>query len=163
MVIDPITNAELMGGLTLSANPEVRFCDGGKTVCIGSFPFAMRPMKLRCFDIERKVELRRHPRVQNGAPFEIAQGAAVLLASDMSRPAVPFLIGFLMEDGNPLVAHAWVLWDMRSGKEIARMPYQLQDRQAKKKSHLPAQAALSPDGRRIAVGCGDFLRVYEVL
>jgi hypothetical protein len=51
----------------------------------------------------------------------------------------------------------WVIWDYRTGRELARLGY-------KKARHGFAfsPAVVSPDGRRVAIGGGDVLHLYEV-
>jgi hypothetical protein len=171
VISDPVTGKVLSKGPRLPGyNPEVHFGDAGKIVCTATEASDARSNRMICFDIPSGVEILPKPSVRNGTPFELARNSSVLLASDVYCCTNPNV-------DEPPIRVSRVIWDLRSGKELARMRFQMQSQKSStgllsvggggveynvESTGVLAPAALSPEGERVAYGCNDLLRIYQI-
>jgi hypothetical protein len=142
-----VDGGDAVGRLPESIGSMLRFGEKGRVLCRASPPGGGF---LACWDF-RSGERMAHPEVEGGAPMDVSGERSVVVATNSAYSLSPFEVtgrrGLL----------GWVIWDYRTGRELARLGY-------KKARHGYAfsPAAVSPDGRHVAIGGGDVLHLYEI-
>lgn len=136
-----------VGRLPESSGSVLRFGEKGKVLCKGYMP---GHGVLACWDLATGGRVA-HPELVGGAPMDVSSESSVVVAteSDAQRD--------LMSDTTRWRMLHWIVWDYRSGRELARLPYK-----RARHGYEASPAAISPDGRRVAIGAGDLLRLYEI-
>jgi hypothetical protein len=157
-LIDPMSGDLLRRLPPAKFNPRFQFGAGGKVLCVGQHPAGTFDLRMSCYRTNDGAEAIQ-PNVRNGAPFDVARNAPVLIATDETVHAVPFSFD------TELRVESWIVWDLAQGRELARLPHQKQNRHLKltaveKHGGEVARAALSPNGDQVATGADDLLRVY---
>jgi hypothetical protein len=141
----------ISGGLT-----SLRFGAKGEVLCVGGYPASG---ELACYSATYGSKVARHPTIKGGAPFDVSIDNTMVLASEGVEHYNPFTERTRDE------WKAWVVWDFRSGRDVARLKYRTQRTGrsvGKKEEKIPFASAISPDGRRFAIAGEDVVQLYEI-
>jgi hypothetical protein len=147
-LINPLTGKRLSQDRDMAAYfSRVQFGDSGRSYCIAS-------VSVRCFDVLTGNELFPRPPVRHGEPFDIARDVPVLATTDSYGSSSPFAIA--LDLNGKFYVKSVVVWDLRSGVELARIKGQ------KQRGDSPARVAMAPLGKYLAVAADDVLSLYEI-
>ena len=137
------------------------FADSGKAICGGS-EAETKKLPVSCWDVDTGREIADAPNVRGGSPLAAAAHASRIAVSDYSRVRESL---FSYEFGEKL--KRMVVWDFRSGEEIAswhpgHQSYNDLGPVPPKHSKELCPFAISPDGQYIAEGCNGVVRLYRI-
>jgi hypothetical protein len=140
--------------------PIARFGDSGKVLCQAEPP-GNYAQQVKCYDAETGTRILPGPPARTVAPFDVARDRAVIVATDAYRTNT--LLGY----NSVLHIESWIVWDLRQGREVARIKHGEQGSSLKftkrdRVSVEPIRAAISPDARHLATGMDDVLRIYDL-
>jgi hypothetical protein len=125
----------------------LRFGEKGGALCKADYP---SHGSLACYDLTTGQQFS-NPDVIGGAPFDVSLDSSIVVATDGTA-------SHDMRSGESTAGISnWVVWDYRTGREIARLRYRRQ-----RHAYAFSPAAVAPAGRRFVVGAGGKLRMYEI-
>jgi WD40 repeat protein len=169
VIVDPATKRELhrwpttdsWEGWTVQLMAGAVFADSGKAICCGS-EAETKKLPVSCWDVDTGEKIADAPNVRGGNPIEAAAQASRIVVSDYSRVRESL---FSYEFGEKL--KRMVVWDFRSGEEIASwhpgyQAYNDLGPVPPKHSKDLCPFAISPDGQYIAEGCNGVVRLYGI-
>jgi hypothetical protein len=145
---------------------EMRFAENGKSLCsaggVGGFSERVKGFA-NCWDVDTGEKTAETHAVEGGAPMATAAKAATAIITDLRYQ--PYII----MDGGATVQRRRVVWDFKTGQEIASWRPGLQRylmQLGKDKSDWyssPFPFAISPNGQYVIEGGNGVMRLYEIL
>jgi hypothetical protein len=137
------------------------FADGGKAICNGSDVETADRAPVTCWEVDTGVKIAVAPTVSGGFPIRSSLHASRIVASDYRRRKIPFS----NEYSSALKCR--VVWDFRTGKEIASwnpdfQSYRFRAISPPKQVNEPFRFAISPDGQYVLEGGNGILRLYRI-
>jgi hypothetical protein len=154
-IVNPITGEEKHRFRIIVGSGSLHFGNLGTVLCAGRYP-SMGP--LVCYDVRSAKLIGRHPNILGGSPLDVSLNDMIVLASDGSS----YGSAFTKRRGNTL--KAWVVWDVRTGRDLVRLKYRTQRRSASPafSFEIPFASAISPDGRSFAIAGDGALSLYAI-
>ena len=135
------------GSFAAGSASMLRFGEKGGALCKADYP---SHGSLACYDLTTGQQFS-NPDVIGGAPFDVSLDSSIVVATDGTA-------SHDMRSGESTAGISnWVVWDYRTGREIARLRYRRQ-----RHAYAFSPAAVAPAGRRFVVGAGGKLRMYEI-
>jgi hypothetical protein len=135
-----------VGTVPHSTGSMLRFGEKGAVLCKADYPARG---SLACYEIATGQKFG-HPLLVGGAPFDVSLDNSIVVATDGTS-----VYNVLESTGYHGLSH-WVVWNYRTGEEIARYRYQGQ-----RHAYAYSPCAVTPDGRRFLLA-GTSLKMYEI-
>jgi hypothetical protein len=135
-----------VGVVPRSTGSMLRFGEKGSVLCKADYPARG---SLACYELATGQRFG-HPLVVGGAPFDVSLDSSIVVATDGTS-----LYNVLAATGSHGLSH-WVVWNYRTGEEIARYRYKGQ-----RHAYAFSPCAVTPDGRRFLLA-GTTLRMYQI-
>jgi WD40 repeat protein len=164
LIVDPLSRAVLRRSPGNEA-PGGKFADSASAICDGSDVEAAERAPVTCWEVDSGKKIGEAPTINGGDPMATALHASRVVASDYRRRKVPFSSEIIE------VFRRRVVWDFRSGKELASWrpdfqswDYQIELDPLKPLKHVrePFKFAISPDGEYIVEGGNGIIRLYKI-
>lgn len=135
-----------VGLVPRSTGSMLRFGEKGSVLCKADYPARG---SLACYELATGQKFG-HPILVGGAPFDVSLDSSIVVATDGSS-----VYNVLAATGSHGLSH-WVVWNYRTGEEIARFRYQRQ-----RHAYAYSPCAVTPDGHRFLLA-GTSLKMYEI-
>ena len=156
LIVDPTTGKVMQRwpSAEIPAASTLRFADRGRVICGGAREIA----PVRCWSVDTGKRVAEAAGVEGGSPIAVALSAPYAIASDYrSIPAT-------LRENTMEVLRRRVVWDVRTGREVAswQPPLQSYDVGIDRIGREWAAFAMSPDGRYLAEGGDGSLRLFTI-
>lgn len=137
---------------------DVRFADNGRAICSGRQADNTGKLPVACWDVDTGIEIAETSAINTGTPIAASVQMTRIVASDYRRVPIPF------SHEVKEVLKRRVVWDFRTGKELASWHPELQsyDIGMKPVDREWFAFTISPDGQYVAEGGDGVLRVYKI-